>query len=181
MTYSHDGHLWRRPSPRQPAIAPSNAAGLFPTYVSCSAPLELGDELWLYYTEANGAHPKTPFSEAVSQIRAAVWRKDGFASLEVDSCKPGAVITPPLLFTGKRLLLNAETAEVGGVSVEVQDADGSPLPGLAAQDCDILKGDFTAGEVTWHGQADLSHLAGKAIRLQIVFGNGAIYSFRFSE
>ena len=168
LIYSHDGYKWFRQPDRQTWIAPSNAApGLFPTYVSNNGPLEIGDELWLYYTEANGAHPIAPsVGVAKSQVRAATWRKDGFVSL--DAAGKGSLTTQPLVFAGKRLLLNFE----GALTVAVLDERGKALKELKPQ---TLKANAVAQPVNW----DLSKVAGQPIRLQIDLDRGRLWSFRF--
>lgn len=181
LIYSHDGETWLRQPDRQTLIAPSNAAPeLFPTYVSNNGPLEIGDELWLYYTEANGAHPIAPsVGVARSQIRAATWRKDGFVSL--DAAGPASLTTRPLKFDGKRLLINAQVQPAGSLRVALLDEAGKPLPGYAAADCDAVTGDRVAGVVNWKGKTDLSGLAGKAVRLRMEMARCRLFSFRAAE
>ncbi len=178
LTYSHDGLKWFRQPERATLIAPSNAVGLFPTYISTNAPLEIGDELWLYYTEANGAHPIAPFEKSFSQIRAAVWRRDGFVSL--DAGERGTLTTPVLVCDGGSLLLNVKASEGGSVRVAVLDEAGKSLPGFDLSDCDPLTGDQVRGIAHWHGKADLSPFQGKTVRLKLELTKCSLYSFRFS-
>lgn len=176
LTFSHDGATWFRQPQRQTLIAPSNAAPeLFPTYVSINGPMELGDELWLYYTEANGAHPVSPFEKSVSQIRAAVWRKDGFVSLDAE--RLGTFTTKPIRWEGKQLVLNAQCAEHGQVRVAVLDSAGKPLPGLELADCEPVTGDQVSAVVRWKGKPDLSGLVGQVIQIRGEALHAQIYSF----
>ena len=142
----------------------------------CNAPLELDDELWLYYTEANGAHPISPFPSSVSQIRAAVWRKDGFASLQ--AADTGVALTRPLAWQGNRLILNVKTEEQGSVRVALLDAAENPLPGFGLGDCDPVRGDQNRAVVSWGGKPDLSAFQGQTVRLRIELSRGTLYSFR---
>lgn len=176
LAFSHDGLAWHRQPERAALIARSNAAGLFPTYVSTNEPLEIGDELWLYYSEANGAHPLLPIERAVSQIRAATWRKDGFVSL--DAGDRGTLITPPLAWHGSRLAVNVNVAEGGAARVAVLNAAGQPLPGYDLADCDPLTGDQLRGTATWHGKSDLTALQGKTLRLKFELSRASLYSYR---
>lgn len=178
LAFSNDGLAWQRPEPRQTAITPSNAPGLFPTYAVCNAPLELGDELWLYYTEANGAHPIDPFAKSVSQIRAAVWRRDGFASLDAEAT--AMLTTKPVRCDGDRLILNVATKPEGSVRAALVDEKGQALPGFTLADCDPLRGDQVQGVVHWKGQADLSRFKGQALSLSLEIAQGRLYSFRFN-
>jgi hypothetical protein len=176
LTFSHDALKWHRQPERATLIGPSNAKGLFPTYASTNGPLEIGDELWLYYSEANGAHPIAPFEKAVSQIRAAVWRKDGFVSL--DAADRASLTTKPLTFDGRRLVLNVKTAEGGSARVAVLGVDGKALPGLDLKDCDPIKGDQVRSVVSWASRADLSALKGQPIRLRLELSQCSLYSFQ---
>ncbi len=167
LTFSHDGLKWFRQPERATLIAPSNAKELFPTYITTNEPLEIGDELWLYYTEANGGHPIAPFEKAVSQIRAAVWRKDGFVSM--DAAAKGSLKTHPFIVAGKQLRVNYE----GTLTVTLLDEQGQPLSGFSPKS---LKGDAVSVSVDW----DLSALSGKPIRLRFDLENGRLWSFRFA-
>jgi hypothetical protein len=179
LTFSHDGLKWHRQPDRATLIAPSNAPGLFPTYISTNEPLEIGDELWLYYTEANGAHPIAPFERAVSQIRAAVWRKDGFVSL--DAADRGSLTTPPIMLDGDRLMLNLRAAPGGSARVAILDGTAKPLPGLDLGDCDALSGDQIRGVVHWRGKPDLTALKGRAVRLKVEVAQCELFSFRVAK
>lgn len=180
LTFSHDGSTWFRQPQRQTLIAASNSAPeLFPTYVSINGPVEIGDELWLYYTEANGAHPVRPFEKAVSQIRAAVWRRDGFVSL--DAGDSGCFTTRPLLFDGKSLVINARCAAGGNLRLAILGGDGQPLPGLDLNDCEPIRGDQVRGTVRWGSRSDLSQLQGQTIRLRVKMSNCSLYSFRVNS
>ncbi|MBA3480434.1 MAG: hypothetical protein H0T51_01335 [Pirellulales bacterium] len=178
VTFSHDGVRWQRPAERQPLIGPSSATDLHPTYAACSAPLEMGDELWIYYAEANSSHPAKEHPQ--SQIRAAAWRKDGFASLKTSGEQPGAITTPPLLFAGGRLELNVQTENEGEVRVQLLDADGSPLEGFEQKRCDPLQGDLVRHVVSWQGKSDVSSLQNRPIRLRITLTKSRLYGFRFA-
>lgn len=178
LAFSHDGLKWHRQPERATLIGPSNAKGLFPTYTSTNGPMEVGDELWLYYSEANGAHPVAPFEKAVSQIRPAVWRKDGFVSL--DAGDAGSLTTKPLAFEGRRLVLNLKAGAGGSVRVAVLDGGGKPLPGFGLKDCDPLKGDQVRSVVSWDGNSDLSSLQGRSVQLRLELFRSSVYSLRVS-
>jgi hypothetical protein len=74
----------------------------------------------------------------------------------------------------------ANTAEsFGKVLVEIEDCEGSAVPGFAGSDCDVLVGEETRHVVSWKGNSSLSALAGKPVRLKFHLQNAAIYSFQF--
>jgi len=84
-----------------------------------------------------------------------------------------------LIFDGGELVLNVATSAAGGVFVEVQDADGAPIPGFALADCAEVIGNRIEYVVRWTGDAELADLAGRPVRLRFVMKDADVYSFRF--
>lgn len=109
-----------------------------------------------------------------------VLRTDGFASLHAGN-EQGGVTSRPLIFSGSQLVLNLSTSLLGQVRVEVQDADGKPLPGLSLRDCTPITDDAIERVVAWGERTDLSDYAGTPVRLRFVLRDSDIYSFRFRE
>jgi hypothetical protein len=175
LTFSHDGVNWHRQPDRQTLTA-SSPSGLVPCYAPCNAPLELGDELWLYYTEADSAHP-APGHRAM--IRAAVWRKDGFVSL--DAASRGMLKTKNLLWEGSQLRLNVDTEENGSLRVALLDEKGKVIPGYDVADCTPITGDRPRAVAEWNGKRDLSFLKGKSIRCRLELNNARLYSLRADD
>src|SRR5262249_17402975 len=179
LTFSHDGIKWQRHPERQSLIAPSAAepstTGLIPVFAACNEPLDMGDELWIFYTEATGTHAKegTP-----SFIRAARWRKDGFVSL--DCAAQGRLTTTPLVVGGGKLTVNFRGNEGGSIRVAVLDKHGQPIAGLSAEDCDSFTGDAVSHTVTWRRPDRLADLIGKPVHLRFEADRGQLWSFRFS-
>ncbi len=89
------------------------------------------------------------------------------------------MVTVPFTYTGDHLELNFATSGAGEIRVEVQDADGKPLPGLALEDCDPLIGDRIAGTVHWRGQASLARYVAKPVRLRFQLVDADLYSLWF--
>lgn len=107
-----------------------------------------------------------------------VLRLDGFISVHA-GFEEGEFHTKPLTFSGNHLEINYSTAGAGQIRVELQSADGLPLPGYTLEDCDPVRGDAIAGTVTWHDSADISQLAGKVVRLRFVMNEADVYSLMF--
>ena len=105
-------------------------------------------------------------------------RLDGFISVHAAHAK-GTFLTKPLKFAGHQLELNYSTAGAGEIRVELQDAQGRPIPGRALADCDPMQGDAIAGHVTWKGSADLSQFAGQTVRLRFEMNEADIFSLKF--
>ncbi|MGE0761510.1 MAG: hypothetical protein AB7O38_31140, partial [Pirellulaceae bacterium] len=70
------------------------------------------------------------YAQPTAHLHRYSVRLDGLASLRA-GYSGGEVVTKPLTFAGRRLLLNFATSAAGGVRVEVQDAKGKPLPGFS--------------------------------------------------
>ena len=128
------------------------------------------DEISIYWTE-HYTHP-------TDRLRRGTLRVDGFVSVNAGYAG-GEVLTRPLCFDGSELAINYATSAAGSFRVEIQDADGKPLPGYALEDCPEIYGDEIERVVAWKGGADLSQLAGQPVRLRFVMKDADLYSLRF--
>jgi hypothetical protein len=129
-------------------------------------------ELSLYATEGNWEGTRV-------SLRRYALRTDGFVSLNAPLAG-GEAVTKPLVFDGGYLTLNAETSGAGGIQVEVQHADGTPVPGFALADCPEIICDSLCHTVRWQGNGgDLRPLAGKPVRLRFVLRDADLYAFQF--
>ncbi|WP_221031971.1 hypothetical protein [Actomonas aquatica] len=113
-----------------------------------------------------------------SAIRRYTLRLDGFVSLHAPLAG-GELTTKSVTFSGSELVLNYSTSAAGTVWVELQDANGEPIPGFTLEDCEPLFGDTIERRVTWGEGADLSTLAGKAVRLRFVVEDADLYAYQF--
>lgn len=157
---------WVRPGPDPKNWTDRNtmtAAGIVET-----AP----DEWSLYVSEH--------YRSADHRLRRVTVRKQGFASVHADA-KGGEFVTPPLRFSGKKLLLNYATSAAGAVQVELQDEAGRAFPGFALADMPELYGDELEAAAAWKSGADLSALAGKTVRLRVIMKDADLYALRFAE
>ena len=91
----------------------------------------------------------------------------------------GEVLTKPLTFTGKELLINFATSAAGSVLAEIQDEMGRPLDGFSLADAVEIYGDSIEREVSWKGGTDVGALVGKPVRLRFVLKDADLFSFRF--
>jgi hypothetical protein len=128
-------------------------------------------ELSLYVTERTGR-------ETGAAVRRYSLRIDGFVSLHAPLVG-GELLTKPITFAGKQLVLNVSTSAAGTVRGEIQGADGRRMPGFALADCHDVYGDDLERAVRWKGNPDLSSLAGKPVRLRLEVKDADVYSFRF--
>jgi hypothetical protein len=118
------------------------------------------------------------YGQPTSHLRRYSLRLDGFASVHADY-DGGEMVTKPLTFQGSRLMLNFATSAAGGVKVEVQRPDGTPIPGFALADCGELIGNEIERAVTFAG-GDLGGLAGRPVRLRFVMKDSDLYALRFA-
>lgn len=115
-----------------------------------------------------------------NHIRRYSLRTDGFVSVNA-GYGGGEVTTRPLVFDGSELELNYSTSAVGSVRVEIQDAEGRPLPGFALDDFPEKFGDEIEGVMNWNGGRDVSSLAGKPVRLRFALMDADLFAFKFRD
>jgi hypothetical protein len=130
-------------------------------------------ELSMYVTEST-------MQDRPAYLRRYTLRVDGFVSAAAPLAG-GEVVTRPLRFRGRRLLLNYSTSAAGRVRIEIQDAEGRPLPGFALADAPDLYGDALEQAAPWKDGADLGALAGKPVRVRFVLNDADVYAFRFAD
>jgi hypothetical protein len=144
----------------------ASRAGLTALGVVPTGPAEMS-----LYKQAHYAQPSC-------QLLRYTLRTDGFSSVNAPY-RGGEWVTRPLSFTGKRLVLNFSTGATGSLRVEIQDAEGKPLPGYGLADSTELIGDSTERTATWKSDADVGALAGQTVRLRFVMKDADLYSLQF--
>ncbi|MBI2298664.1 MAG: hypothetical protein HYU66_06880 [Armatimonadetes bacterium] len=128
-------------------------------------------EISLYWNE-HYRHPG-------HQLRRGVIRTDGFVSVNAGFAG-GELLTRPLVFAGKRLVINYSTSAVGSVRAELCDEHGTPYPGFDCASCALLFGDEIAAELKW-GERSPGELAGKPVRLRVRLKDADLFSFRLVD
>ena len=98
------------------------------------------------------------------------------------------MVTKPLIFEGKTLVLNFSTSAAGSIRLEIQDAQGNPLPGFALEESPLIWGDEIEHTVRWertHAKATsdkpLALISGKPVRLRFVMKDADLFSLRFRQ
>jgi hypothetical protein len=129
------------------------------------------DELSLYATESY-------WTGKSSLLRRYSLRLDGFVSAKAP-LSGGEVVTKPIVFSGKELVLNFASSAAGDVRVEIQDEAGKAMTGFALEDCPPVFGDSVERVVSWKGGGDVSALAGKTVKLRFVLRDAEVFSYQF--
>jgi hypothetical protein len=114
------------------------------------------------------------------KTRRYTYRLDGFVSVHAPF-EGGSILTEPIIFEGRRLLLNVSTSAAGSVRVELQDARGKPIDGYEASNCINIYGDAIERTVQWKNGKDVSPLQDKSIRLLFHLKDADLYAFRFGD
>jgi len=170
--------------------------------MAIAPPVEVNDEIWMYYTGYSNKHNANTYEEALEDtylglIGVAKVPMDDFCFLAATS--EGSVVTKPMRITGATMHVTAATKSVGGrdqnfnpvwsqlftnvkhgegeVRIEVLDEQGKSIPGFTAADCNPIKGPIADREVTWAGGKSLSTLSGKSVRFKIILRDAEIYSY----
>ena len=128
------------------------------------------DELSMYYSEH--------YSHLTNRLRRRTLRLDGFVSVRADG-RGGEMVTRPLVFAGKELVLNVATSAAGMVRVEIQDEKGQTVPGYELEACSAFYGDEIESVVQWTNGPDVGELAGRPVRLRFAMRGADLYSMRF--
>jgi hypothetical protein len=118
------------------------------------------------------------YAQTTAHLRRYSLRLDGFASARADY-DGGTLLTKPLMFAGRELSINFATSAAGGVRVELQDADGTPIPGFARDDAIEQIGNEIDRVVTWQGGSDVSSLAGRPVRICFLLKDADLYALSF--
>ena len=192
LATSRDNLMWHWAGDRQPFIPHGppgswDAKMIHPPFMPA---LVKDDQILIYYS-ANGtagmAEGKTSQVPRRRDVGLATLRLDGFISLEAGVAW-GHVTTWPIVFKGTKLALNVNAKRIldpatrdYGVRVEITDPMNQVLPGYSYRDCDPIREDNVRCPVTWKGNPDVGHLAGKPIKLRFYMSFASLYAFQFQS
>lgn len=174
QTFRRRDEAFLRPGPER--TGSWNYGHLYAAWHLVETPSQLAGappELSLYATESAWTGTDT-------LLRRYALRIDGFVSIHAPSAG-GELVTKPLRFDGTQLVLNFATSAVGSVQVEIQNAEGQPIPGFALNDCPPHFGDALDRPVRWKDGSEVSGLAGQPVRLRFVLRDADLYSLQFRK
>ncbi len=120
------------------------------------------------------------YAQPTACLNRYVLRLDGFGSVN-GPATGGEMLTRPLRVSGRQLWLNFATSAAGSLRVEVQEADGEPIPGFSLAESKDLVGDSISAPISWGEGRDLGELAGRTVRLRFVLKDADLYALRFGS
>lgn len=175
---SRDGLHWDRTFMEafiRPGPDPKNWGGAHGNTTPSWGIVQTSDtELSIYWAEH---YDNYPAKDILPRLQRGTLRLDGFVSVNAPYAG-GEMTTRPLVLSGKHLVINYSTSAPGSVKIEIQDADGQPLPRFGLEDCLEIWGDEIERVVAWKTGFDVSELAGRPVRLRFVMRDADLYSFR---
>ena len=80
------------------------------------------------------------YSQNTAFIERMVLRIDGLTSLNAPY-SGGQMVTKPFIFKGEQLDINYSTSAAGHIAIEIQNADGTPIPNFTLKDSMVMQGD----------------------------------------
>ncbi|MFQ5484537.1 MAG: hypothetical protein ACE5DO_04285 [Desulfobacterales bacterium] len=134
-----------------------------------SKPIEVGDELWVYYGGSSCHHDwwitggregmNVPEAKDLSLAKMGLglpkMRLDGFASLYAGHARPGILITRPLISDGTKLVINAGCKNEGAIAAEIGDVNDDVIPGFSREECDIFTSNSVKHTFSWRGKTEI--------------------------
>ncbi|MDG3002466.1 hypothetical protein [Paludisphaera mucosa] len=187
LAVSRDGVKWERPG-RDPYV-PGGLADEWDRWYAVMGPgvARRGNYLYQYYNASGRLHDsaflRAEYEKTAKQlggVGVVRQRLDGFVSADADH-RGGRLRTPAVVFRGDRLRLNIDAGAMGTAFVELQDAEGRPIPGFTLADCEEIGGNFLDQAVYWKGNPDVSSLAGRPVRIHVKMKRAKLYSFQFTQ
>ena len=173
LVHSRDGRNWDRLEQRVPVIP----NGPYDYDAGCilgvaNSPVFVGDQMWLYYTAITTTHGGYMPKKRIT-IARAVWRRDGFVSLDADD-EAGVVETVALQPVADQLFVNADASR-GELRVEIREVTGRVVPGYEANACVPIKTDSVQCRVRWQAHDTLP--TGKPIHFRFYPKHAKLFSY----
>lgn len=178
---SRDGENWsRHPRPVWLGVgAYPGGLDVHQTYMAHGM-VRRGDEIWMYAYNTEEYHSGGRFGPFRRAIHRTVQRLDRFVAAESPYDRAGTLVSRPLTFTGKKLVLNADTAATGFIQVGLRRADGTAIPGFGVDDCVYVSGNELRHVVEWLDRGtDVSALAGQSVQLVVRTRGSRLFALQF--
>lgn len=196
LLYSRDGLNWSRLADHRPFVSrePVGSYDCFGAELS-NPPLEVGDELWIYYGGMQVHHdwwfvggPQGLEAEELTDPEYAMnghhlclstLRKDGYVSIDA-GIREGYLETKPLFSAAPHLFINGRCEMNGSIRAEITDTWGNVWEGFGGPDCTPLTGDSVRHQLNWTGGPVVNRIPG-SVKLRFILQNAELYGFEFGE
>ena len=178
MAYSFDGFAWHRTVPRKPFIPLGRTGDWDDGFLTMqSSTVEVGDEVFCYYTGIRGGHSNKAGTDHPA-IGLAKIKRDRFASIASEA--RGMVEVYHGRPAGRQLVVNGRTGRDGDIRIELRRPGGkgsAPVPGFTATECTPIRGDNVRLGVTWQARSwnDLSPDENLVIRFHLT--NAEVFAY----
>lgn len=130
--------------------------------------------------EEISVYVRVHYAQPTAHLKRYSLRIDGFSSLSA-GYEGGEALSKPFTFEGKELEINYSTSAAGKIKIEIQDIDGTPIPGFTMKETREIIGDEIKRIVSWNGVTDVSSLVSKPIRLRIYLKDADLFSLKFNK
>lgn len=186
LAASRDGIHWTWPDSATPFIplGPADDFDSGSLYMG-QGMVRTGSDLSLYFSGSPLKHNEAELPALTKPGNQRIFSRvtvsqDRFVAVTA-GLDGGDFTTPPLLYKGDILTLNAKADEGGSVCVELIDERDVPVPGRAREDCVPLAGDQRAAAVAWKDGSSVSSREGIPTRIAFQLRNASLYTFRFAK
>jgi len=186
------GGRWFHASGRQDWLAaddaPEWARG---SIYTASAPIDMGDETWLYFTGTIDRHGFCGQGVDYSQWIRSVNRQQGFAKIGVARWRRNRILgyssylssvltLIPDAGRADGLTLNVTTRPRGHIRVALAYENLEPIAGYGFGDCQPIVGDALAAPVCWTGNRCWPTIAdGRSLRVRVEITDATLFAFDF--
>lgn len=116
------------------------------------------------------------YAQPTANLNRYSLRIDGFTSISAPY-SGGYLTTKLFTFTGSKLEINYSTSAAGEIKFELQDENGTPIPGFTMEEARPVIGNEISRTVLWNGELD--KLTSKPVRLRIYMKDADLYSIKF--
>ena len=174
LAWSWDLVHWNRPKDREQFL-PRGEAGNWDSgmVLTSRAPVQVGKELWFYYSGTNRAHDEPRVQAAIG---LAKMRLDGFCSMRSEK-EEGWLITRREPMRSARLMINARTGSAGYIKAEVLDRKNKVVPGYSQDLCQPFCGDEVSHEIGWQSPRSPTLPDANDFKIRFLLKDAELFSY----
>lgn len=175
LAWSWDLISWTRPPERANFIA-RGEKGEFDSDMlfTARAPVQVGDELYFYYSGWDGPHNATGGLHCA--IGLATLRLDGFCSMDAGT-EEGWLISRREPFHVPKVLINAKTEPDGFIAAELLSRDNEVIRGFSRDECRRFSGDAVSHVLQWEAEQLPEEYRAVDKKIRFILRKGQLYSY----